>query len=362
MVQQVDSNNLKYQQLDKLFTTLSDEQKFNGNIMILEAGEVIYKGTFGYAELDKSKKLTYETVFELASVSKLFTALGIMILKEQGKLDYNDMVETILPELPYKGISIRNLLSHTSGLPDYMELFAQCWDRSKIATNQDVIEQLNIHKPAEHFKPNEKYEYSNTGYVLLAMIIEQVSGISFANFLNKYIFKPLDMESTRIFNRRFSLEVIDDYAYGYVYSEILGKYSLPDVLQEHDFVNYLDGIQGDGVVNSTLDDLRKLDRALYTEKLVSKATLKEAFSPVILSDNNTYDYGFGWQIRDNPETGKIVYHGGSWPGYRTWFSRYIDNDKTIIYLTNVEREREWTQTLIEVVENILFDRPYQIPE
>ncbi|RNB68024.1 class A beta-lactamase-related serine hydrolase [Brevibacillus invocatus] len=330
--------------------------------MVLEQGEPIFTGSYGFADLEKSLPLTHDTVFELASVSKAFTAMGIMLLQEQGKIGYEDQVDSILPGFPYRDITVRNLLSHTSGLPDYMELFAQYWDRSKIATNADVLEQLRVHQPAVLFQPNEKYEYSNTGYVLLGSIIEKVSGMSFSAFLKKYIFDHLEMENTRVFNRRFSQEVIENYAYGYVYSDELGRHSLPDHVKEYDSVIYLDGIQGDGVVNSTLEDLRKWDRALYTEKMVSSETLQQAFSPVKLADNSTYPYGFGWQLRDDSWTGKVVYHGGSWPGYRNWLGRYIDVDKTIIYLTNVEQDREFTLAVREEAENILFGRPYRIPE
>ncbi|WP_289139397.1 serine hydrolase [uncultured Brevibacillus sp.] len=359
---QRNSKDLQSSQLDELFTTLADHKKFNGNIMVLDKGVPIYTGSFGFAQLFPSTMLTTDSVFELASVSKAFTAMGIMILQEQGKLSYEDPIEKFLPDFPYADISVQNLLTHTSGLPDYMDLFEQYWDRSKIAASHDILEQLKLHKPDVYFRPNEKYEYSNTGYVLLALIIEQASGTSFAEFMEQRIFHPLEMEKTRVYNRRYSLELIDNYAFGYVYSEHLDKYCLPDESAEHDFVFYLDGIQGDGVVNSTLEDLRKWDRALYTEKLVSKETLEKAFSPVLLADHQSYDYGYGWRIRNEPGVGKVVCHGGGWPGYQTWLGRYIDKDKTLIYLSNMEQDQVRTQATIEAVENILFNRPYQIPE
>ncbi|GIO08595.1 hypothetical protein J31TS6_46230 [Brevibacillus reuszeri] len=217
------SNSIERQsnQLDELFTTLADKKKFNGNIMVLDKGVPVFKGSFGFAQLASSMMLTTDSVFELASVSKAFTAMGIMILQEQGKLSYEDPIEKFLPDFPYMHISVHNLLTHTSGLPDYMELFEQHWDRSKIATNHDILELLKLHKPEVYFRPNEKYEYSNTGYVLLALIIEQASGTSFADFMNQRIFLPLEMEKTRVYNRRYSQESIDNYAYGYVYSEHL---------------------------------------------------------------------------------------------------------------------------------------------
>ncbi|MBY0084060.1 beta-lactamase family protein [Brevibacillus sp. M2.1A] len=348
-------------QLDELFSAIAEQNNWSGNILILEEGKPFYQNSIGMANLETAERLSPHSVFELASVSKAFTAMGIMILQEQGKLDYTDTVNSFFPDFPYDDITVENLLVHTSGLPDYMDLFAEHWDKSKIATNQDILEQLIKHRPTVLFPPNEKYEYSNTGYALLASIVEHVAGTRFADFLQQHIFQPLDMQHTKVYNRRHSPELIQHYAYGYLYSAPSEALVLPDESSEQDFVIYLDGIQGDGAVSSTLDDLRKWDRALYTEKLVKKATLERAFSPVQLSDNSLSHYGYGWRLREDQVTGKVVHHGGSWPGYRSWLRRYIQKDKTIIYLTNVDQEREWTEKVVEAVENILFEQPYVMP-
>lgn len=348
-------------QLDELFSTIAEENNWSGNILILEEGKPFYQNSIGMANLETAERLSPHSVFELASVSKAFTAMGIMILQEQGKLDYADKVDSVFPDFPYTDITVENLLVHTSGLPDYMELFSQYWDKSQIATNQDILEQLIKHRPNVLFLPNEKYEYSNTGYALLASIVEHVADTPFADFLQQHIFQPLDMQHTKVYNRRYSPESIQHYAYGYLYSSQSEAFVLPDESSEQDFVIYLDGIQGDGAVSSTLDDLRKWDRALYTEKLVKKATLERAFSPVQLADNSLSHYGYGWRLREDQVTGKVVHHGGSWPGYRSWLRRYIQKDKTIIYLTNVDQEREWTEKVVEAVENILFEQPYVMP-
>ncbi|MBW5467029.1 serine hydrolase [Brevibacillus formosus] len=347
--------------LDELFSTIAEQNNWSGNILILEEGKPFYQNSIGMANLETAERLSPHSVFELASVSKAFTAMGIMILQEQGKLDYADKVDSFFPDFPYADISVENLLVHTSGLPDYMELFSQYWDKSQIATNQDILEQLIKHRPNVLFLPNEKYEYSNTGYALLASIVEHVADTPFADFLQQHIFQPLDMQHTKVYNRRYSPESIQHYAYGYLYSSQSEAFVLPDESSEQDFVIYLDGIQGDGAISSTLDDLRKWDRALYTEKLVKKATLERAFSPVKLADNSLSHYGYGWRLHEDQVTGKVVHHGGSWPGYRSWLRRYIQKDKTIIYLTNVDQEREWTEKVVEAVENILFEQPYVMP-
>ncbi len=355
------TNDLRCQRLEELLTTLAEQSNWSGSVMLLEKGNVLYQQSIGMANLETAERLTADSVFELASVSKAFTAMGIMILQEQGKLAYTDMLDRFFPGFPYANITVENLLVHTSGLPDYMELFAECWDRTRIATNQDILDQLQAHRPDALFQPNARYEYSNTGYALLASIIEQVAEMPFAEFLRQHIFQPLEMEHTAVYNRRYTGTVIPHYAYGYVYSPERAAYVLPVESSEHDFVIDLDGIQGDGAISSTLADLRKWDRALYTEKLVTKETLQRAFSPVRLADGSVSHYGFGWRLRDDQTAGKVVHHSGSWPGYRSWLSRFIDADKTVIYLTNVDQEREWTEKAVEAIENILFDRPYSLP-
>lgn len=191
------ANNLlaqKTQKLDSLIQKLSSNKEFNGNVLIAEKGKVIYKNSFGLANETSKEKLNENSIFELASVSKQFTAFAIVILKEKGKLKYEDKIGEILPQLSfYKNITVRNLLNHTSGLPDYMKildslLIDETWnDGTKIATNKDILDVYEKYKPSLLFEPNEKWEYSNTGYAILASIIEKVSGKSYAEFLKSEI-------------------------------------------------------------------------------------------------------------------------------------------------------------------------------
>jgi len=263
-----------------------------------------------------------------------------MILKKQNKLSYDDSLRKFFPELPYHNITVLQLLQHTSGLPDYMPLFNEHWDSTKIAVNSDIIKLLSQYKPDTLFAPGAKWEYSNTGYALLASIIEKVSGKKFGEFLRKNIFEPLGMKRTQVYCRRYENRKIDNYAYGYVMDKKTNKFVLPDSIAETAILVYaLDGIQGDGTVNSTTTDLLKWDRALYTEKLVSKKMMVEAFQPAKLSEGKTYGYGFGWSLGDIKSIGKIVTHTGGWPGYATLIEREIEVDKTIIILQNMETPR-----------------------
>ncbi|MCR8844571.1 beta-lactamase family protein [Paenibacillus sp. SC116] len=351
----------KQRQLETLFNTLAESGQFNGAVLVAEQGQVIYEGSFGYANLEQEQPLNKDSIFELASVSKPITALGIIRLAQEGKLHVDDLVEKWIPELPYKQITVKHLLQHTSGLPDYMTLFVQHWDKDDIANNQDMLELLIEHQPDVRFAPNDKWEYSNTGYVLLAIIIERVSGKSFPDFMIEHLFEPLGMSNTRIYNRRYSNQTIDNYAYGYVWDVKEERFVLPDTLPETDMVVYLDGIQGDGTVNSTLGDLLKLDQALYTGEWITKESLKEAFTPTLLNNGETFPYGYGWLVSNEDNRGMLVSHSGGWPGYATNYKRYIDQEKTFIILNNVIHDYTYLQAIETACEHILFNEPYEIP-
>src|SRR5699024_6811928 len=159
-------------QLDSLFTSLFNKKMFNGNVLIADKGEILFQKSFGLANEQTKRELNNETIFELASVSKQFTAMGIVLLEKQVKLKYDDYISKYIPELSFYGnIIIRNLLNHTGGLADYMELFEKKWNKTKFANNKDIINEFAKYKPAVVFQPGEKYEYSNTGYALLGLII-----------------------------------------------------------------------------------------------------------------------------------------------------------------------------------------------
>lgn len=352
-VQQVfGQDNLKI--IDSILNKLYLCDKLNGNVLIAEKGQIVYKKSFGLANEATKSQLNDSSIFELASVSKQFTAMGIMILEEHGKLKLDDKISKYLPEFSiYPNITTRNLLNHTGGLPDYLKLMDSVWDKSKIAANKNVITFFTKYHPNALFKPNTKFDYSNTGYVLLASIIEKCSGMSYPQFLKKEIFEPLGMNHTLVYRRRYAPMKIDNYAFGYQYSEQLKKYILPDSIEQSKFVIWLDGVYGDGAVNSTTIDLLKWDRALYTDKLISKESLIEMFKPAILNDGTQTDYGFGWSLDSSADFGKVVSHYGGWPGYASYIERDITNDKTIIILTNHYNRINYVQT----IENALYNKP-----
>ncbi len=321
------------QQLEKNIDSLIAAQKdFSGVILIAENGNPIFQKAFGYREFASQIPLQTSDIFELASVSKQFTAMIIMLLKEKGLLNYDDSVSKYL-DIPYKGITIRNLLTHTSGLPDYQDVMDKYWDKTKVAGNPDCIGYLNKYAPPKLFEPGEKYTYSNTGYLLLASIAEKASGKDFIELCRKWIFKKLKMKNTDIRTLE-EKKAAKNFAIGHIYVEERNKYVRADSFPSSNYTIWLGNRKGPGRISSTAADLLKWDKALYTEKIIKQSTLQEAFSPMKLNNGSFSNYGFGWDLRTDPVLGEIVQHNGDNPGYKTYIIRYIDKKKTIIVLNN----------------------------
>lgn len=337
-------------QLDSLFEGVSD---FSGVVLYAEHGKPLFEKAFGFRDFNSQIPIETSDIFELASISKQFTAMTIMMLKESDLLDYDDQIERYLPELPYKGITIRHLLTHSSGLPDYYEVMNEHWDKSKVATNRDIIEYLIKYAPPKIFEPGEKYLYSNTGYVLLGSIAEAVSGQDFADFCKQRIFDPLKMSSTAIRSNEQKSQLVN-LAQGHIYIKEKNKYMSADSFPSSNYTIWLGGRKGPGRISSTAADLLKWDQALYTDQLVASETIDEAFTPSVLNDGTISNYGFGWGIVPDSKLGKIVLHTGSNPGYKTIIVRYLDAGKTLIMLNNnAHAEFESTK---DVIEQLLIDK------
>jgi len=308
---------------------------FNGSVLVTDNGKSVYKKHFGYSDFNLQSKLNDSTLYELASCSKQFTAMAILILAQQNKLNLTDTIQKFIPNFPYTNITIKNLLTHTSGLPDYETLLKKVWDKTKFATNNDVVEQFIKHKPKVLFQPNEAFTYCNSGYVILSLIIEKASGLGFNEFLHSAIFDPLKMNHTRVYNtRRVKGEIIDNYAYGYVYSNELKKYVLPDSTKQYSMVVYQDAITGDGCVNSSIDDLIKWENELLNPGLVKKDFLELAFANHLLRNGKPIHYGYGFFLSGGGNSERLIYHTGGWPGYTCIMMRFPDLQKAIIILTN----------------------------
>ncbi|MBN1399163.1 MAG: beta-lactamase family protein [Bacteroidetes bacterium] len=308
-------------QIDSLFKGLSIEKGFNGNVLIAQKGRIIYKNSFGYADLGEKTPLNIESTFQLASITKQFTAMAIMMLYEEGRLNFTDTLQRFFPEFPYKNITIHQLLTHRSGLPEYMYFSGRYWRNKKhLMSNIDVLDMMITYKPGINFLPDRKYKYCNTGYALLASIVEQVSGLQYHVFLERRIFKPLNMQKTFVYNTK-KMEGAENITLGYKNSRRQAE------------EDYLCGVVGDKGIYSTVEDIFKWDQALYTEKLIKQSTLQEAFTPFSYNWRDDNSYGYGWRIMES-DSGKIVYHAGLWRGYNGVFARRLQDKTTIIVLCN----------------------------
>lgn len=309
--------------IDKFFKQKLKRRLFNGTILFAQDGKIVHKGAYGFANYKKKTPLEINSVFQLASVSKPLTAYAILYLYEQGELSLNDTIDKFIPEFPYKGITIKHLLTHRSGLTNYMYFTDEKWaDWTLPISNREVIDLMIEHKPSSYYKPNRRYNYSNTGYIILADIVERVSGMTFERFMRKKIFEPLGMKNSKVkpyrLGQNYYEPVVGHIEYRF---RRIGK-------------TYLNGTVGDKGIYSTVEDMFIWDRALKEGSLVSKRILNEAFEGCHKDLRKNDNYGYGWRINDVNENKKIVYHRGWWKGFRTYFIRVLDEDKTIVVLNN----------------------------
>ncbi len=325
---------IKYeQQLDSFFTALYKKKMFNGAVAIKKEGELIFKKGYGLANLQRQTPFTPETAMEIASVSKQFTAAAIMLLQQQKMLDIDRPVQAYLGvDFPYSHITIRHLLTHTSGLPDYEPYFRQHWDTTRIVHNVDVITYFSTQKPQLESTPGTRYHYSNSGYLFLAEVVNKVSEKSLDQFLKKHIFKPAGMNSSGFYERD-SIWHLKDYAPGYLLDTENCSLVKPETLPGKSYYNFLSGRLGPGRLSSTVNDLIRWDSILYTDKLLNEKNKTFSFTPHPPSIDDS-DYGFGWHIQENDSLGKIVYHTGSWAGNLSYIKRFTSSHSLIILLNN----------------------------
>ena len=278
---------------------------FSGNVLLAKNGEIIYRKSFGYADESAAKKLDDNSAFDCGSITKQFTAMGILILKDRGKLNYTDTLRKFFPELPYTAVTIHQLLTHTSGMPDGFDLVEKYFDHNKIAHNGDLIQLLAREKPPLLFEPGKNLMYSGTGYNLLASIIEKVSGKSYNEFIDEEIFRPLGMRNSLVANFPRIGKKIKGFANGYLYSDSLKKYEWTDTLKSG-WVSYFTGINGEGMIIITAGDLLLWDRALKNHKLLQETTQREMLS--MQAEKTTFPiikFGYGVRVGKN-EIGEYV--------------------------------------------------------
>ena len=338
-------------QADKVFTDLS-RNGLNGVVLYAEQGQVVYEKAFGWRDLTKRQKdsLRIDDAFQLSSDSKMFTAEAIMLLKADGKLDYDTDIKKYIPEFPYEGVTVRMLLTHRSGLPRYDSMADEFWpDRKKPFSNEALIKMLIDKKPEVYGAPDAVYFYNNINYALLATVVERVSQQHFEDFMCERIFEPVGMNSSYIYSMRNDNEVSM-----YVPTEVQGHdmYRSGPVKTQND---YLNGVMGDKIMYSTVEDIWRYNQALDAHLLLPDSLQAEAFVPGSPDWKNGENYGFGWRMtKEHPG---VYFHYGWWKGYRSVVVRDERHHRFLAVLGN-------TTYLIpnEVIWDFVCDTTVMLPE
>lgn len=315
---------------EKAFDEMHRNQYLNGVVLYAEGEQVIFKKAYGWRNLVKQKdSIRLDDQFQLASVSKMFTAEAVMLLYSRGLLDYDDDITKYLPEFPYQGITIRNLLNHRSGLSRYETLADERWpDRGVPVSNDDIIRLYAQYKPDPYNQPDVTFHYTNVNYALLANIVEKVSGRHFEDFMRDEVFAPLGMERSFI----YSLRGVDRIK-TYVETDVQGH----DLLRKgarRAQDDYLNGVLGDKGMYSTVEDLYRFRVAIDYGLFLPDSIQQEAFVPGSPLWKKGENYGFGWRMNENHPG--VLFHFGWWKGYRSFFIRDIAKRRTLIVLTNTD--------------------------
>ncbi|TDB62692.1 serine hydrolase domain-containing protein [Arundinibacter roseus] len=330
----------KCSKIDSLITLWSNHKTFNGGLVIMQKGEIIYQKSAGFANFEKSILNTETTPFNLASISKPLTAVAIMQLVERNKLKLTDLVVSYLPDFPYKSVTIEQLLSHTSGLPEidqFEKIFTQ-ENPFNILSNLEIYEELVSKKAKPLAEAGEKHFYNNLNYILLANLLEKVSKMSFSLYMKKNVFEKANMNNSYIRERispntaRYFLPTFYDTTF--VNTDSLKNQKI--------YTDYnLGGTYGDNNVITTLQDMVLFDKALKSGKLLSQSAINQMYHPVRLKSGNffftggTKTYTLGWNVNEKNFAGQFVaWHDGSLVGLTTIYFKNLTDDVTYIMYEN----------------------------
>lgn len=357
------SPSAKAREMDRLFAAVNDFEQFSGGVLVAEKGEIVYRRTMGFSDRESGAAMLQDSVFELGSISKTFTAVIIHQLAEEGRLSLDDELSVFFPQLPYAGVTVGRMLDHTSGLFDVYEdptlrgMFYDFYGRTDVPySSPDYLAFLERYRPAPLAAPGERDHYSNTAYVLLGLIVEHVTNRRFGDVLQTRIFGPAGMQDTLIIEPDGADED-SPVIRGYRFDPVTGIEREParDAGRIHG-ITY-----GDDELASTLDDLLAYDQALRQGRLLPAATLEDMWRAGQLNDGSTATYGSGFRV-ETKNGRRYVRHGGSTAGF--WADLKFsapDNDNTVIVFTNVRTTRSVIGAIQMAIDNILAGLPYEPP-
>lgn len=303
------------------YDTMLKRTGFNGGIIVAKKGNIVFETYSGTGHFHSTDTITAATPFHIASVSKTFTAMAVLKMMQDGKINIDDEYVKYFPTFNYPGITIRTLLNHRSGLPNYVHFMEKLgWDKKKYVANQDVFNYLvNLKGQLTDIgRPNTRFTYCNSNYALLALLIEKVSGKKYPQFMQETFFKPLQMNHTFVFDTSMVNTVNSSYDWR---GEIIP-------------FGFLDAVYGDKNIYSTPQDLLTWDKMLYSGKVFTDSTLTEAFAPYSNEKPGIRNYGLGWRMNIYPNNKKMIYHNGWWHGNNASFIRLVEDSATIIVVGN----------------------------
>lgn len=332
-------------QVDAIFADFNQPDAPGASVAIIRDGAMVFSKGYGLTDLETKTPITPATNFRLASVSKQFTAMAVLILRERGKLSLDENLLAFFPEFPTFGkqITVRHLLTHRSGLLDYEDLIPA--GTTIPVLDQDVLRILMTNGATNatptYFPVGSQYRYSNSAYALLALIVQARSGQTFAHFLKDNIFTPLGMTNTLAYEAGNS--VVPQRAYGH---------SLRTNGWQRTDQSLTSSVLGDGGIYSSVNDLFKWDQALYSTKLVSAATLEEAFTPKTPTDIPGKSYGYGWYLTEHRGV-KQIWHSGESIGFRTRLMRMPEKKFAVIILSN-RSDKKLEEYAAKAIDLILF--------
>lgn len=331
--------------IDSFYRLRHKAAGFNGAVLVAKNGQVLYKAAFGLHDYHTKEVLTTQTPIQLASVSKPLTATAVLMLAENGFLSVDDTLQKFFPEFPYKGITVKHLLTHRSGLPEYIY-----WGKDLVGsdvhylTNEKLLEVLIKRKPPVRTQPDRMFLYTNTNYALLALLVEKLTKLSFGQFMQDYVFNPLGMKNSFVYDFRDSI-----YHCGAKCFDARWR-----TWQE----NMTDGVTGDKGIYASVEDMALFDEALRTGKLLSETTLQEAYAPRSLdrysfAKEKEKNYGYGWRMIRQADKSNLIYHNGNWHGCNNVFARDIQGGYTIVVLGNKANEGNyWTQPVWDIIKQL----------
>jgi CubicO group peptidase (beta-lactamase class C family) len=303
------------------FYRLQCQAGFNGSVLIGYKGKILYERNFGFANKEAGIPLGTPSAVQLASITKTFTGAAILLLHQQKYLNIDDKVASYLPDFPYKDITIRMLLCHRSGLPEYLYWYGRYVSDARTPVyNNRILELMAKYKPAPEFKPNTRFKYCNTNFALLALVIERVTEMKYKDFMRRYIFDPLGMTHTFVYDPADPRPAHAAYAYKGVW--------------HRDADMFADGVYGDKGIYSTTEDMYRWDQSFYQNCLLDNETIELAYGPCSFEKAGIKNYGLGWRMLCYPDGNKIIYHNGWWHSNNTSFYRFIQENFTIIILGN----------------------------